>query len=59
MSEFFFLILGDDDEKKKHRLTCLLSRARFSIVGPVGKVSKFEEVLDEATALVKTLVESS
>ncbi|KAJ5896473.1 Highly reducing polyketide synthase sdnO [Penicillium subrubescens] len=35
------------------------NEARFSIVGPVGKVSRFEEVLDEATALVKTLVESS
>ncbi|KAJ5368689.1 Highly reducing polyketide synthase sdnO [Penicillium cataractarum] len=33
--------------------------ARFSIVGPTGNVSRFEKVLDEATALVKTLVESS
>lgn len=47
------------DVEKKHWLTCLVFRARFSIVGPVGKVSRFEEVLDEATALVKTLVESS
>jgi hypothetical protein len=37
----------------------VLLRARFSIVGPTGKVSRFEEVLDEAAALVKKLVESS
>ncbi|KAF7713846.1 Polyketide synthase [Penicillium ucsense] len=33
--------------------------ARFSIVGPTGKVAEFEKVLDEATMMVKKLVESS
>jgi hypothetical protein len=36
-----------------------LFRARFSIVGPTGKVARFEEVLDEAAVLVKKLVEST